>query len=307
MRIKVLLLINLFLVGVFFSCSNTSDDVVGGSIDPDLLIIDFDDVTPEEPAIDTSDLSFLPEDEGKGKHVAHAHLSTAAPYGHYLYTPTEYENNEYEYPLLIFLHGYTPLTLDSSVNPADLDNVLIHGPPELITLKKWNPSYPFIVASPQLIHQYWTSREVHSFIEYLMETYRVNKRRIYITGLSLGGGGAWNYVADKGNESYAAAIVPICASYSPLSANQFKNTPVWAFHGAQDRVVEAFTNGGSVEMVNAINQIQPRVRAKVTIYPNAGHNSWTRTYNGTGMGSEEKRYHKFEKSIYDWMLQYKLE
>lgn len=42
----------------------------------------------------------------------------------------------------------------------------------------------------------------------------------------------------------------------------------------------------------------------VTMYPGVGHNSWTRTYDGTGMGTERADYDAFNMSIYDWMLQY---
>lgn len=300
-------LLFIFLITLFVGCSSSSDDNERRSTNPDELRIDLDDITPEEPTIDTSDLLFLPKDDGEGQHIAYPRLSTLAFYGHYLYTPSDYLDNAYEYPLIIFLHGWTLETFDSAINPEDLDAVLTHGPPSMIELGKWDPSYPFIVASPQLVDQYWTSNGIHTFIEYLTEYYRVNKNRIYLTGLSLGGGEAWHYIAEKSDESLVAAIVPIAASYFPTEADKYKNIPICAFHGANDATVNAFANGGSVEMVSTINQIKPRVRAKVTIFPNTGHDSWTKTYNSFGMGSEDKWYNKFEKSIYDWMLQYKKE
>jgi len=297
----------LCLLFFLISCSDNSTDLSVQSVNQNELRIDLDDITPEEATIDTSDLSFLPKDDGSGEHKAFPHKTTSSPHGYYAYTPSDYLNNDYEYPLLIFLHGWDSESVDSSINPDDLDNVLDNGPPLLIRTRRWNPNYPFIVVSPQLIEEYWNYEKIHSFIEYLMDTYKVNENRIYITGLSLGGGGAWHYVGEMGDKSYAAAIVPICASYYPSTAENYKNTPVWAFHGSLDATVDPFENGGSVTMVEAINEINPVVRAKITMYPGVGHNSWSRTYNGLGQGSEDRWYNKFDKSIYDWMLQYKKE
>ena len=86
-----------------------------------------------------------------------------------------------------------------------------------------------------------------------------------------------------------------------------KQLPIWAFHGADDGLIKAFTEGGSVEMVQHINDTrpQPAVNAKVTVYPNVGHFSWAMTYNHDGQGKESLTYDSFHLNIYEWMLQYK--
>lgn len=293
----------LFLV-ILISCSEQNNTILTPiSTDPD-IIIEENNITGV-PIIDTSDLYILPKDTG-GSHKAYPHKSTTASFGHYLYTPSEYSKDGPKYPLILFLHGWGERG-DSSIDPNELNKVLYHGPPKLIKNDDWNPRYPFIVASPQLSFIYWNIEQIHTFIKYLIEHYQINTSRIYITGLSLGGGGSWYYAGAKGDDSYAAAIVPICGSADFGLIENLAKIPVWAFHGANDNIVRAFDNYGSVPMVNAINSLNPEIKAKVTIYPNVGHDSWTRTYDGSGMGKESLGYDQFEMSIYDWMLQYRKE
>lgn len=294
----------LILILIVLSCSNSDEPQLNLNHPQENNGLNEEDVILE-PNIDTSDLSHLPLDTG-GLHTAFPLGETNASFGHYIYTPSGYIDDGLEYPLILFLHGWGERG-NSRNNPAELDKILNYGPPYLIKTNQWNTSHPFIVASPQLTFEYWNPEQVHNFIEYLVDNYQINTSRIYITGLSLGGGGCWNYIESKKNENYAAAIVPICSRGTISQAESFKNTPVWAFHGDSDQIVDPFTNGGSFPMVKAINGESPKVKAKVTIYKNIGHSdSWVITYNGIGnefgirSGTD-----KLNMSIYDWMLQYK--
>ncbi|WP_430967258.1 hypothetical protein [Spongiimicrobium sp. 2-473A-2-J] len=298
----------LLIHALVVSCSSSNDEGTVAAQEGHEIVepSDGEGTEMENPVVfDTSDLENLPMDNG-GSHVAHLKGSTIAAYGYYVYTPSDYSIDGPEYPLILFLHGWGARG-DSRSDPSELERVLAAGPPHLIDTNNWNPSYPCIVVSPQLTVDYWNVDQVHLFIGYLINTYKINTKRIYLTGLSLGGGGTWFYVGNKGKESYAAAIVPICGSGYPTLLENLSSTPVWAFHGASDPVVAAFTENGSVPMVAAINELNPIVKAKVTIYPGVGHDSWTRTYNGTGMGTASATYDAFEMSIYDWMFQYKKE
>jgi predicted peptidase len=249
--------------------------------------------------MDFNVLSNLPIDTG-GVHQAKIYESTNAPYGHYIYTPSSYQEDGPEFPLLIFLHGSGEKG-NSSIDPAKLDLVLKNGPPRLISRSAWNPRYPMIVASPQCHEGGWNSQRIHEFIEYVFDNYRVNKKRIYITGLSMGGYGTFSYVGDLGNDSYATACVPICGGGNTGKAESFYSIPTWAFHGDADGTV---VPAKSIDMINAINEFDPSPKAKLTIYPGVGHNSWSMTYDGTGMGTESNEYDTFNQSIYDWMFQY---
>ncbi len=109
------------------------------------------------------------------------------------------------------------------------------------------------------------------------------------------------------DDNFAAAIVPISASGGPSLIDNLRKVPIWAFHGAVDRTVEAYENYGSVPLVEAINATNPAVLAKVSVYPNVGHNAWTITYDGTGRDYFNLLYDPYSVDLYEWMLQYKKE
>lgn len=293
-------LLAILLCTVILSCSE-ADDSIGETIQP----IENGDIEIEilETAIDTSDLFYLPDDTG-GVHEAFPLGSTEAPYGHYVYTPGGYTSDGPKYPLLLFMHGWGERG-DSRKDSSALDNVLVFGPPRLIKQNNWNPTHPFIVVSPQLVTQFWRSSDVHKFLEFIINQYQINTDRIYLTGLSLGGGGCWFYVGEMGEESHAAAIVPISASGAEYIVDNLSRVPIWAFHGSDDQVVDPYNNFGSVPLVNAINQKNPEVKAKVTVFLQTGHNAWTRTYNNIYTYPRFYSYDQFNTSIYDWLLQYR--
>lgn len=236
-----------------------------------------------------------------GEQIPIIHKKTDSPYGYHIFTPELYSDEGPEFPLLIFLHGSGERG-NSAVDSTKLDLVLVHGPPQLINESKWNVSNSMIVASPQAhTPQGWISSDIHEFIEYLIANYRVNKDRIYLTGLSMGGFGIFNYVGKYGDQGYTASYVPICGGGKTEYANKFKNIPLWAFHGESDDTVPVER---SADMIEAIKTLNPTIKPKLTLYPGVGHNSWSRTYDGSGMGSENTDFDPFTISIYDWMFKY---
>jgi predicted peptidase len=241
-------------------------------------------------------LSNLPADNG-GIHAAYPLGSNDSPYGFYLYTPSV---NGPDYPLLVFLHGAGEKG-NSDVDPKILDIVLRNGPPKLIEQGKWNPTYPMIVVSPQCQDGNWSAIKIHELIKFIINTNHVNKKRIYVTGLSMGGYGTFNYLTTTADSCFAAAAVPICGGGVTTKVAGMKHIPLWAFHGDADNTVPM---SGSVDMVNAINAVNPLIKAKLTIYPGVGHDSWTRTYDGSGMETESSEYDAFNIQIYDWMFRY---
>jgi predicted peptidase len=102
--------------------------------------------------------------------------------------------------------------------------------------------------------------------------------------LSLGGGATW-HIASEYPERFAA-IAPVCGWGSPAKACNLKDVPVWAFHGAKDKVIPV---KGSKEMVQALKDCGGD--AKLTVYPDTGHDSWTRTYDNP--------------ELYDWFLKHR--
>jgi len=257
-----------------------------------------DDASPDG----TAALEALPKDTG-GTHKANPLGSNASPYGYYLYTPSGYTNSGPKFPLLVFMHGSGEIG-NSSTNSKNLDKILANGPPKLIKAGKWVPKFPMVVASLQIHDGWYDLAKVKKFTEFIIANYQVDTTRIYLTGLSMGGYGVWDQVMTYGKGSHATAIVPISGS-GILTGDRTKKAapiPVWAFHGAEDQTVApAFDKA----VHKAINDLNPEVRAKLTIYPATDHDAWTKTYNSAGMtAAVDPAYDPFSMDIYSWMLQY---
>jgi len=179
-----------------------------------------------------------------------------------LYLPKGYEGGRKRWPLLLFLHG-------AGERGRDLDLVKKHGPPRLIAE---GHDLPFIVASPQCPgNQWWSSDVLNALLDDLAANCRVDESRVYLTGLSMGGYGTWGLACE--HPERFAAVAPICGGGNRLLAHRLKDVPVWAFHGAKD---DAVPLAESEKMANALKACGGRV--KLTVYPDAGHDSWTATY-----------------------------
>jgi len=179
-----------------------------------------------------------------------------------LYLPEDY-NSDNKFPLLLFLHG-------AGERGNDIEKVKMHGPPKLIEEGK---DFPFIVVSPQCPEgQWWNISDLNILLNEIVNEYSVDTNRIYVTGLSMGGFGTWEF-AIKYPDRFAA-IVPICGGGNAHLVRNIKDVPVWVFHGARDQVVPIER---SQEMVDALKKAGGNV--KFTIYPDATHDSWTETYN----------------------------
>lgn len=244
-----------------------------------------------------SDIEGLPVDTG-GVHCPAYLDPDHAPYGYYLYLPSGYENTDKEYPLLIFLHGAGEKG-NSGEDPSKLSKVLKNGPPKLIEKKEWNPPYPMVVLSPQCHDSWWVPGKIHQLAQIIAGELKINKKRIYLTGLSMGGFGTFSYLENYGDTGLIAAGVPICGGGNVKNAKNLLNIPLWAFHGDADEVVDV---SKSIDMIEAINELNPALKPRLTIYPGVGHNSWGMTYDGSGMGKESPEYDAFNTDIYLWFM-----
>jgi predicted peptidase len=180
-----------------------------------------------------------------------------------LFLPEGYEKADKSWPLVLLLHG-------SGESGNDLAKVKIHGPPKIVETKK---DFPFIVVSPQSPGRGWDPAALNALLDDVEANYRLDKERVYLTGLSMGGFGTWALAAFAPNRF--AALVPICGGGgNPADAPRLKHIPVWVFHGAKDRAVPL---ARSEAMVNALKEAGGHV--KFTVYPEAGHDSWTAAYD----------------------------
>lgn len=199
---------------------------------------------------------------------------------HYLlHLPPGYDDSG-RWPLILFLHGM-------GERGDDLERIKVHGIPR-VAEEKPELLARFIAISPQCpLSTYWTHEldELHGLLDHALEQYAVDPNRIYITGLSMGGFGTW--FLGMSRPKRFAAMVPICGGSEPYGAQLIKDVPIWVFHGAKDRIVSP---AESRRMVRALKAVGGNV--KLTIYPDADHDSWTETYNNP--------------NLYDWLLQHQL-
>jgi len=189
-------------------------------------------------------------------------------YRYLLALPEGYQAGEVDgtkaWPLVVFLHG-------SGERGTDRELLKKHGPSKLLAEGQ---KFPAIMASLQCeAGQIWNPHGVKAVVDHLIQTQRVDEKRIYLTGLSLGGFGTWD-TAMEYPETFAA-IMPICggAGVRWVMAERIKDLPCWIFHGDQDTAVPLEF---STKMHGALTKAGSG--AKLTIYPGVGHDSWTQTY-----------------------------
>ncbi|PWT95152.1 MAG: hypothetical protein C5B52_18385 [Bacteroidetes bacterium] len=224
-------------------------------------------------------------------------------HGFYDYLPINYGTSGINYPLLIFIHGAGEL----GNGTTQLKDVLFNGPPRLINLGQWpttfttpqGKTYSMIVFTPQFVA--WpTVADIEAVYQYAINHYRVNLNMVYVTGLSMGGGVTFDYVsASAANAAKIAAIVPICGTtlLSTPAADivASNNVAAWVTHNKYDLDISDSISIKDVQRINSYKP-PPKPLAKLTLFPDSGHNAWSRTYDPNWRDSGY--------NIYEWMLQY---
>jgi len=211
--------------------------------------------------------------------------------------PALYESTSKNYPLLVFMHGMGQLASSN----AKLNSVTELGVTRLLQQKQFPASFTvngknhsFIVVAPQF-KQYPTAADVNTLIDYLIENYRIDASRIYVSGLNMGGGAAWDFAGAF--SSKVAAIVPITgaswADEKRCSNIASNGIGVWAFHNSEDKVVPS---AASKQIVEKINSFNPASSAKLTLFNSADHDAWTK--------ATDPNYKENGMNIYEWMLQF---
>jgi predicted peptidase len=188
---------------------------------------------------------------------------------HYLsFLPKSYSAKGDKVPLIVFLHG-------SGERGSDLNKVKAWGPPAIV---ERDPDFPFMVVSPQVPDgQWWDAYLLKSMLDDVLKRYNVDRKRVYLTGISMGGYGAWDFAARY--PDYFAAVAPICGGGIPRLAGRLKDIPVWAFHGLKD---DAVPEQESARMVEALKAEGGKV--KYTVLPEAGHiEAWVHAYGEAGL------------------------
>ncbi|MBI4661363.1 MAG: prolyl oligopeptidase family serine peptidase [Verrucomicrobia bacterium] len=202
-----------------------------------------------------------------------------------LFLPKDYQaKGTQRWPMILFLHG-------AGERGTNLAKVTIHGPPKIV---KDRPDFPFILVSPQCSPgQVWDNDTLLMLLDEVVRKHKVDTKRIYLTGLSMGGYGAWSL--GTAHPERFAAIAPICGGgdiihvllASRTKAQALKTLPVWAFHGAKDPIVKV---SESERMVSALKAAGCQ-EVNLKVYPEAGHDAWTETYNNP--------------ELYEWFLKHR--
>jgi predicted peptidase len=244
--------------------------------------------------------------------------STKAPYGFIEHLPAGLvlTDKSTTYPLVFFMHGHGELG-DSN---NDLPNLAKHGPFKHLVandaIGKLIDENKAIVIAPQgLKSDNWFKGEnLVATLKYVLESYPVDPQRIYVTGLSMGGGGTWT-VASAMPDKVAAAM-PVCGAGKVANADKLRGIPLWAFHAVDDPTVkfpvstQAWFDAifadlgvkhdggvmGGLDIAGkswtgtlagkewmwkegaAPNGTLESASVSLTVYPNGGHDSWSRTY-----------------------------
>ncbi len=205
-------------------------------------------------------------------------VTTPEQLSYLLSLPKDYEADpEKKWPLVVFLHG-------AGERGDDVEKVAVHGPPKRV---REGADFPFLLVAPQCPEGSWWSEEpVLELIDHLEATLRVDASRIYLTGLSMGGYGTWHFAALAPHRF--AAIAPVCGGGVPYRMRAIPHLPVWVFHGAKDTVVVLEE---SARLVEALKK-RGNKTVQFTVYPEAGHDSWTETYQNP--------------KLYEWFLSHRL-
>lgn len=189
------------------------------------------------------------------------------------------------WPMMLFLHGYGECG-------TDIDVVRKHGPPKLIS--KFDELSGCVIVSPQCPKDsWWRVAALKALVEEVVDTHpNINRNRLYITGLSMGGYGTWSFISH--HPDFFAAAVPICGGGDPFrlpknvppvktgikneflpdGLRQAHQLPMWTFHGAKDGAVPVGESERLVELLRTAGS-----DIKFTVYEDADHvGSWQNAY-----------------------------
>jgi predicted peptidase len=209
-----------------------------------------------------------------------------------LFVPHSYPGKE-PFPVILFLHGAGEHEKGAKA-PVDV------GIGQAIK-KLDEKEFPFFVIFPRAryregpingpyIRTVWSGREPNGqkalgMLDQVEKEYKTDPKRVYLTGLSMGGFGTWALAAEVPDRW--AAIVPVCGGGDPKQADRIKHIPCWCFHGNADESVRVQL---SREMMQAL--WAAGAKPGYTEYPGVGHNRWDRAYE--------------TKELYTWLLKQRL-
>ena len=196
-----------------------------------------------------------------------------------VFIPHDYDGKRV-YPLILYLHGAGQTGTDGRKQIG-----VGLGP----AIKKQTKKFPLIAVFPQAHKGGWEAgfedgKRALAILDEVEQDYNVDAKRVYLSGISMGGEGTWSLAAAYPKRW--AAIVPICGGGDPKKAPKIKDIPCWCFQGDAD---EGFVQQSRF-MIKALWDAGGRPLYHE--YPGVGHNCWDRAYA--------------TPDLYDWLLEQKL-
>jgi predicted peptidase len=228
---------------------------------------------------DPTNESAAPEGPSSGRMTVKPAGTDGAPLGYLEYLPPGYGDGTPR-PLLVFLHGAGE---SGSGDETALDAIFKLGIPRLIQDDEWPGDRPFIVLMPQYgvddAEDCQLADEVDAFLAFANEQYDVDEERVYLTGVSCGAIGAWDYLATYGEEVVSAAVLIDGHAEDAFAKAgcSLAEIPVWVFHGDADSIVPIRYVEDRVASLEACDP--PPEDLQLTVYPGVDHTSWSRTYD----------------------------
>jgi predicted peptidase len=178
-----------------------------------------------------------------------------------VYLPSDYPNRGTRWPLVLFLHG-------AGERGSDLALLDRTGLTKLAAAR----SLPFVLVAPQVPEdETWSTTALATLLDRLVSQFRIDPDRVYLTGLSMGGFGAWDLATTHPDRF--AALVSISGGGNPVPACRLRHVSVWLVHGQQDDVIPVQESELLARRLQACGG-----RVRLTVYPDAGHDAWSRTY-----------------------------
>jgi len=200
------------------------------------------------------------------------HIQKTISLNYLSFLPEGYDPSN-NYPLIVFLHGI-------GERGDDPEKIMANGLPQIL-----EQNLPIILICPQCPDGTIWSMEtdaLDAFIDDVIRNYPIDENRMYLTGLSMGGYGTWDYALRYPNRF--AALAPVCGGTLRLEdIGRIKHLPIWAFHGELDKRIPA---EGTRLLVRTLEAVGGNIKA--TYYPEVGHNAWVHAYS--------------TPELYEWLL-----
>jgi len=221
--------------------------------------------------------------------------------GFYQFLPPGYsQTSPLKHPLIIFLHGIGEKGMGME---PDLDKLNCCGIPYIIKSGgsmqfTWmGKTESFVVLYPQLASKYgtWQTYYVKELIKYARKNLNIDSNRIFLTGLSLGGGGTWVYAsASVTNAKTLAGIVPVVSPCFMTNGCNIAsaNLPVLTIHALDDVMANPIC---TINAIKSINDCGAQAIPNMIMYTTGGHYIWR-------LRAYDTAYNYFNPNVFEWML-----